>query len=144
MTMTSRTGRGAASAAVLLALLLAAGPASAQSGRRVALVIGNSAYTHTSVLDNPANDAADVSAALRRLGFEVDRRTDLDRDAMHRALGEFGCRSARAEMSLVFYAGHGIEVNRRWTRRCGETRTCTRRWSWTRSCGRRRARRCGS
>ena len=110
--MTTRTTRGAA-AAVGLVVLLAVEPAAAQSGRRVALVVGNSAYAHTSVLVNPANDAADVSAALRRLGFEVDHRTDLDRDATYQALGAFARRSAQAEMALVFYAGHGIEVNRR-------------------------------
>jgi hypothetical protein len=55
--------------AMIVALLLAAVPASA--GTRVALVIGNSAYQNAPFLPNPANDAADLSASLGRLGFDV-------------------------------------------------------------------------
>jgi uncharacterized caspase-like protein len=54
---------------MIVALLLAAVPASA--GTRVALVIGNSAYQNAPFLPNPANDAADLSASLGRLGFDV-------------------------------------------------------------------------
>jgi len=57
---------------------------------RIALVIGNSAYRNVSVLGNPANDAADVSQSLRRLGFDVTTVSDAGFDAFRRALIEFG------------------------------------------------------
>ena len=59
------------SAGVLLALVLLAAPLPASAAGRVALVVGNSTYEHIGRLPNPANDAADLSAALRRLGFDV-------------------------------------------------------------------------
>ena len=74
---------------------------------RVALVIGNSAYTETSRLANPVNDATDMAAALRALQFDVTLETDADEDAMDDALADFEERSAGADLALVFYAGHG-------------------------------------
>ncbi|MEO0918128.1 MAG: caspase family protein, partial [Pseudomonadota bacterium] len=79
---------------------------------RLALVIGNSAYAHVSALENPGNDATDISAALTKAGFSVDTRFDLDQQGMLRALQEFGQRSLGAEMAVIYYAGHGIEVER--------------------------------
>ena len=102
--------RATTAAVVLLAAGLAAAPAAAQSARRVALVLGNSDYGHISRLPNPGNDAADMSAALRRLGFEVTTVLDADQDRLNSALRSFGRRSPQADVSLVFYAGHGIEV----------------------------------
>src|SRR5262245_12700656 len=64
-----------------------AGPASAE--KRVALVIGNAAYLHTSKLVNPKNDAADVAAALRKHGFEVVEALDLDKSAFDRKVRDF-------------------------------------------------------
>ena len=106
-------GRRALLAAVLAAALGAAAEAAGQgpAGRRVALVVGNGAYTGVSPLDNPPNDAADVTAALRRLDFDVVSRFDADEDAMDDALAEFEDRSAGADLALVFYAGHGLEMN---------------------------------
>jgi hypothetical protein len=63
------------------AALLAAAPAGAAADR-VALVIGNGAYRHTSALANPGNDAADIAAALRRIGFDVVEGRDLDKRGM--------------------------------------------------------------
>ena len=83
----------------------------AEPETRVALVIGNSAYVHADPLPNPANDAADVSAALERLGFEVTRVNDADRAGLTTALRNFSRRSASASVALVFYAGHGVEVD---------------------------------
>lgn len=80
--------------------------------RRIALVIGNSKYTHMPTLKNPANDAQDLAAALRRLNFtEVVERYDLDREAMSRALRDFGDTAEGAEWAVVFFAGHGMEMN---------------------------------
>lgn len=97
--------------AVLLAAvaaLLAPGLAAGQS--RVALVIGNGAYTGVAPLPNPANDAADVAATLTRLGFDVTPVIDADARSLIDALDRFRGRSANADVALVFYAGHGIEV----------------------------------
>ena len=93
---------------ILLAML--AGPALAAS--RVALVIGNSAYAHAPALANPLNDAADVGAALGRLGFTVTRLGNTDQAALLRGLRAFRRKASAAEIAVVFYAGHGIEVNK--------------------------------
>ena len=95
--------------ALLFFLLVAA--VSAQAAGRVALVVGNSAYEHMGRLPNPENDAADVGAALRRLGFEVTEARDADRTALTNALRAFTRRSAGADVAMVFYAGHGMEMD---------------------------------
>jgi tetratricopeptide (TPR) repeat protein len=78
--------------------------------KRLALVIANSAYSAIEPLTNPANDARAVAAALRRLGFaEVDERYNLSLADMVDALKGFGDKSASADWSIVYYAGHGIE-----------------------------------
>ena len=80
--------------------------------QRVALVIGNSQYTHTGLLTNPKNDAAGVAASLRRLGFEqVLELYDLSREQMGKALKDFGDVAEVAQWAVVFFAGHGIEMN---------------------------------
>jgi tetratricopeptide (TPR) repeat protein len=80
-------------------------------GRRVALVIGNSAYRAVSALPNPKNDAASVAGELTRLGFEVTDKYDLGMKAMSRALAEFENNVTGAEWAFVYYAGHGMELN---------------------------------
>jgi uncharacterized caspase-like protein len=93
------------------ALLLAAQPSvAAEAGGRVALVIGIGAYVHAGRLANPANDARDVAAALRELGFAVTEAIDLDRRALDATLRDFAHRIAAADVALVFYAGHGLQV----------------------------------
>jgi uncharacterized caspase-like protein len=78
----------------------------------VALVIGNSNYVSVGSLVNPGNDARAVAAALRRLGFaEVMEYHDLDHSKMGRALMDFGDRAVSAEWAVVFFAGHGMEMN---------------------------------
>jgi tetratricopeptide (TPR) repeat protein len=84
---------------------------SADGGRRVALVIGNSAYTHVGPLKNPANDGKLVSAALKRSGFaEVIEHYDLALAGMMTALKDFGDRAAAADWAIIYFAGHGIEM----------------------------------
>jgi tetratricopeptide (TPR) repeat protein len=80
-------------------------------GRRVALVIGNSAYKSVTALPNPKNDAMLVAAELTRVGFEVIQRYDLGGDDMRHALGEFEDKATGAEWALVYYAGHGMELS---------------------------------
>ena len=94
---------------VVLAILAA--PTFVFADGRVALVVGNSTYAHIGRLPNPDNDARDMSAALRRLGFEVTTEFDADRVELTEALRAFTRRSAGADISLVFYAGHGIEMD---------------------------------
>ncbi len=78
---------------------------------RVALVIGNGAYTSVDRLKNPANDATAVAGALTRLGFDVDERHDLGVVQMQRVLRDFEDKAEGAEWALVYYAGHGLEQN---------------------------------
>ena len=101
--------RGLAVAALLLAVA-GSGVSLASAAGRVALVIGNSEYEHSTRLRNPGNDAAAIRDALTRLGFEVVFRLDADEDVMDDALAEFERRSERADVALVFYAGHGMEM----------------------------------
>jgi tetratricopeptide (TPR) repeat protein len=80
--------------------------------RRVALVIGNSAYQNAVRLTNPANDARAIAASFRRLGFaEVIEKYDADLSGMTAVLKNFGDRSANAGWAVVYYSGHGLEMN---------------------------------
>jgi Tfp pilus assembly protein PilF len=81
----------------------------ATPGRRVALVIGNSAYTGLHALPNPRNDATDMTATLTALGFEVTRGVDLKRSDMEETLIRFAREARRSDTALVFYSGHGIQ-----------------------------------
>jgi ribosomal protein S12 len=92
----------------VLTLAMWAVPAIAQT--RVALVIGNSAYRNVPVLPNPAHDAGDIAASFERLGFSVSRVADGNYDDMRRALLAFSQKARDAEMAVVFFAGHGMEV----------------------------------
>jgi tetratricopeptide (TPR) repeat protein len=83
------------------------------SGRRIALVIGNAAYAGVSALANPVNDARGVAAELRRIGFAVSEGVDLDRAGMQRLLGNFLRDAATAKVALLFYAGHGMQIDGR-------------------------------
>ncbi|WP_246669335.1 MULTISPECIES: caspase family protein [unclassified Bradyrhizobium] len=92
------------------ALLLASQPALAE--KRVALVIGNSAYQNVAPLPNPANDGAKMAATLKDAGFDVvDSRRDLPAAETRRALRDFADRARDADIAVVYYAGHGIEVD---------------------------------
>ncbi len=108
---------------ILIVLLIVVASAFAQQDRgmqvvadlsgneRIALVIGNSSYS-TAPLTNPVNDATDLGAALRNLGFEVFLYTDQNRSQFRDAVRRFGdkLRTSRG-VGLFFYAGHGIQVN---------------------------------
>jgi uncharacterized caspase-like protein len=84
----------------------------AQTEKRIALVIGNSAYQHTGVLANPRNDAAAVARLLKTMGFaDVKLRTDLDYGGMRESIRLFGKSAANAEIALIYYAGHGLEIS---------------------------------
>ena len=97
--------------AVAAVLVLVASASGALADGRVALVIGNSTYAHAGRLPNAENDATDMSAALGRLGFEVTTELDTDFAGLNGALRAFSRRSSGADVSLVFYAGHGMELD---------------------------------
>ena len=78
--------------------------------RRVALVIGNGAYTKAKALPNPANDAADMATALREVGFEVLSGTDLNKRQMVNLIRDFGARQSLGGVGLFYYAGHSLQV----------------------------------
>jgi hypothetical protein len=81
--------------------------------RRVALVIGNSQYTNVPRLPNAGNDATDVSAALERVGFEVTQVQNADYGQMRASLQRFSADADGADMAVVYYAGHGFEIDSR-------------------------------
>jgi hypothetical protein len=85
--------------------------ASPANGRRIALIIGNSAYAHAGSLRNPANDAKAIAGAMRRIGFsEVFEHYDLGLTQMTAALKNFGDRAANADWAVIYFAGHGVEM----------------------------------
>lgn len=95
-------------AAAIMALL---GPVEAAD--RVALVIGNSAYSSAPALKNPRNDAEAVSRALERLGFKVIEGLDVDQTGLKQAVRSFTREIDSASVALFYYAGHGLQVNGR-------------------------------
>jgi hypothetical protein len=93
-----------------MGLLLWLATAVAMAEPRTALVIGNGAY-RDALLRNPANDARDMAAKLRELGFQVIERTDADRQVMRQALREFEQQlRQRRGVGLFYYAGHGVQL----------------------------------
>ncbi len=88
-----------------------AGPARAD--KRVALVIGNSAYQNVTRLDNPSNDARLMADTLKGLGFSLigdGPQIDLDKTAFDGVLQKFGNAVLGADVALFYYAGHGVQV----------------------------------
>jgi TPR repeat protein len=98
------------SIALLAALSMTA---SALASKRVALVIGNSAYRNVPHLDNPTNDAKLMARTLRGLGFDLvggDAQVDLDKTQFDAALQSFSNQVQGAEVGLFYYAGHGLQI----------------------------------
>jgi len=92
------------------ALLLVCQPAFAE--KRVALVLANSAYRNVAPLANPVNDGAVITAKLKEAGFDVvDFRRDLPAADTRRALRDFSDAARDADIAVVYYAGHGMEVD---------------------------------
>lgn len=96
--------------AVLLMMVLMAATRPAAAEKRVALVVGNAAYTHTTILANPVNDARSMADALAATGFKVIVAVNADRRALDGALRKFTEDLADADVGLFFYAGHGLQV----------------------------------
>ncbi len=96
-------------ASLVLALALVPFAALAQS--RHALVIGNDAYAEVPRLQKAVNDAVAISGALEAQGFTVATLTDAPRRAMNRAISNFTQGLRPGDTALVFYAGHGVEID---------------------------------
>jgi uncharacterized caspase-like protein len=95
---------------IVASLLLIGQPALAE--KRVALVLGNSAYQNVPPLSNPVNDAALMAKTLKNAGFEiVDSRQNLSALETRRVLREFADKAGNADVAVIYYAGHGIEID---------------------------------
>lgn len=97
---------------LVLAVTLFLAPHPASAAKRVALVVGNSSYQNAPLLTNPANDAGAIAATLKGAGFDtVDLKLNLGASDMRRALRDFADQARDADIALVYYAGHGIEID---------------------------------
>jgi uncharacterized caspase-like protein len=84
----------------------------AHAEKRVALVMGNSAYEKVNPLANPVNDSGAISATFKNAGFDVvELKRDLNVSEMRRALRDFANTVRDADVAIVYYAGHGIEID---------------------------------
>src|SRR5450759_3925599 len=104
--------RGALAAAIALLTLISTGPAVAE--KRIALVVGNSAYQNITRLDNPRNDATLMAETLSNLGFILiggRAQLDLDKAALDTDVQNFGRQIQGADVALFYYAGHGVQVS---------------------------------
>jgi hypothetical protein len=81
--------------------------------KRVALVVGNSAYVQAGALPNPMNDASDMAEALKKVGFEVILGLDLTKSAFDGKVRDFARALEQADVAVFFYAGHGLQVGGR-------------------------------
>lgn len=80
-------------------------------GSRVALVVGNGGYKHASPLSNTTKDAKAMAAAFEGLGFSSTLRLDVEQSEFSRALADFSETAANADVAVVYFAGHGVEVD---------------------------------
>jgi carboxyl-terminal processing protease len=101
------TAFGWAAAAPLLAAATA--PARAASGQRMALVIGNATYK-VGALKNPVNDAQAIAGSLRTMGFQVTQRENASLRDMLESFRQFAVQGQNADVRVVYYAGHGLQV----------------------------------
>jgi hypothetical protein len=99
-------------APLLMVLLVCCAGRPAMADKRVAFVVGNSNYQNVGALANPANDAAAIADLFRKASFDVvESRRDLTNTEMRRALREFTEKTRDADVAVIYYAGHGIEVD---------------------------------
>src|SRR5215467_14247766 len=101
--------RGVFVTILFVTILLLSSLLGAHAAGRIALVVGISNYDHAGRLPNTLNDAKDMAAALKRLGFDVEMLLDPNRFAFEAAARRYGNRSVGAEVSLFYYSGHALE-----------------------------------
>jgi hypothetical protein len=98
--------------AVLATMLTFAAAHDARAEKRVALVLGMSKYQNVPALTNPARDAAAMGEVFKKAGFDtVDTKLDLTVSGLRREIRDFAAAAADADIAVVYYAGHGIEVS---------------------------------
>lgn len=95
---------------LLLAVTFLAFAPRLEAKDRVALVIGMGAYQHVSPLDNTLNDARGVAETLQGIGFDVTLALDTPGNDLRRILDDFAFLSETADLAMIYYAGHGVEV----------------------------------
>ena len=110
----------------LLFVFLTAAQGTAYAAKRVALVLGNSAYTHAPPLPNPVNDANDIAAKFMDLDFVVSLAVDATKAETDVIMREFADALEGAEVAIFFYAGHGLQVG-------GRIISCPSMRSWPKS-----------
>jgi uncharacterized caspase-like protein len=91
--------------------IFVASPTIALAEKRVALILGNSAYEHSTPLRNPVNDANALSKAFSRMGFKVIQGVDQNKLEMDNQIQLFSENLKGTELAVFFYAGHGIQLN---------------------------------
>jgi hypothetical protein len=96
-------------AVVLGAAALALSASGGLASGRVALVIGNGAYADLGTLGNPTNDADDIAATLRGMGFQVVSKDNVDERGFTSLLSDFATAAADADVALFYYSGHGLQ-----------------------------------
>lgn len=79
--------------------------------RRIALVVGNDAYQQIDALKNARNDAEAMARELQKVGFSVSRATDVNRDALHKAIDSFVAQVGKDDEAVFYYAGHGVQID---------------------------------
>src|SRR5215475_1873881 len=95
--------------AAILSMVFA--PAPAWAGKRVALIVGNSTYQTVPQLPNPSRDATAVARMFREAGFDsVDIALNVGNLEFKRAIRKFEATADQAEIAVVYYAGHGLEI----------------------------------
>jgi Caspase domain len=110
--MKKMTSRILAVALCTAGLLTFSATAQAPNDVRIALIIGNSAYPGDMKLANPSNDAKDMAATLRNMGFGVIEVIDSDRTKMLEAIERAGKNLAGKQgIGMLFYAGHGLQLD---------------------------------
>jgi formylglycine-generating enzyme required for sulfatase activity/uncharacterized caspase-like protein len=97
---------------LVAALIAVAGPGAAAAERRIALVIGMGHYANVPPLPNPPADARSVARSLAKLGFDVDEHIDADYRSLSEAVRAFGIKAQGADVAVIYYAGHGMQVDR--------------------------------
>lgn len=96
---------------VVFSVLLFSATDCAAQQKRLALLIGNSAYKKLGALKNPVNDVAAMNRALKKSGFDVMVVKNADRATMGRAIDEFGRKLRNYQVGLFYFSGHGLQVD---------------------------------
>ena len=92
-------------------LIFVLSPLIGSASERVALVIGMAKYETVVPLDNTVNDAISITNTLESIGFDVRMLTDVSSEELRRAVDDFAFKSETADLALIYFAGHGVEVH---------------------------------